>query len=62
MAQVPKPLTDGALCPDCHGTGANIPATKALPTSSSDYIVCRACNGNGLDPAEYFTWGDKRAE
>lgn len=58
--RVPAPLTSGHLCPDCKGTGANIKATLAhRPASDSGYIVCHPCNGNGLDPAEYFTWSKR---
>lgn len=56
---VPAPLTDGHLCPDCKGTGADITKTEARDRrepSAGGYAMCRSCNGNGLDPAEYFRW------
>lgn len=56
MGTVPAPLTSGHLCPSCKGTGADIERTKAM--RGNGYIMCRNCNGNGLDPAEYFRWGD----
>jgi hypothetical protein len=57
--RVPSPLTSGKLCPSCKGTGADIARTLAAPASSVGYIRCRPCNGNGLDPAEYFRWSDQ---
>lgn len=57
---LPAPLTDGHLCPDCNGTGADAKATFALRRSgqidSRSYVGCRNCHSNGLDPAAYFRW------
>jgi hypothetical protein len=53
---IPKPLTAGHLCEACRGTGADIKKTLALKSYDAGYIMCRVCNGNGLDPAEYFRW------
>lgn len=57
--RVPAPLTSGRLCSDCGGTGANIAATIARPAYESGYVLCWTCNGNGLDPAEYFRFSGK---
>lgn len=57
---IPAPLTSGHLCPDCEGTGADRAATLKIPDWDSGYVMCRACNGNGLDPSAYFDWGRKR--
>lgn len=62
---VPAPLTSGHLCSDCKGTGADIARTlekdrkeRRVPKEyRGGYIRCWTCNGNGLDPAEYFRWG-----
>lgn len=55
---MPPALTQGHLCPDCRGTGADraktIAARQRGDCDSSAYIRCWACNGNGLDPAAYF--------
>ena len=53
---IPRPLTKGHLCKDCAGTGANIKKTLARPEWESGYVRCHTCNGNGLDPAKYFSW------
>lgn len=55
--RIPVPLTSGKLCPFCKGTGVDIARTLAAPASDLGYIRCSPCNGNGLDPAEYFRWG-----
>lgn len=55
--RIPSALTEGHLCPDCKGTGANIAKTLAAPKYEQGYIRCWSCNGNGLDPAAYFRWG-----
>ncbi len=60
---IPRALTKGHLCPDCRGTGADIARTLARDKQhprGTGYIVCVPCNGNGLDPAEYFTWSDHK--
>ena len=54
--RIPAPLTVGHLCPACEGTGADIARTLALPVGGHSYVMCRECNGNGLDPAAYFRW------
>jgi DnaJ-class molecular chaperone len=46
-----KPVT-GIRCNSCKGTGAKDGKRRADGT----WIRCWACNGNGLDPAEYFNW------
>jgi hypothetical protein len=56
-ARIPAPLKDGHLCPACKGTGADIEKTRKH--RGDGYIMCVPCNGNGLDPAEYFRWSDK---
>ena len=56
--RVPTPLTSGKLCLSCKGTGADIARTLAAPASDSGYVRCVPCNGNGLDPAEYFRFDD----
>lgn len=53
--RIPEPLTGNNLCADCRGTGCNIEKTLARPASDSGYVRCWTCNGNGLDPAAYFT-------
>lgn len=56
---IPKPLTTGHRCTACKGTGADIAKTlerDRREPSATGYIRCRPCNGNGLDPAEYFRW------
>lgn len=58
---VPKPLTKGYLCIVCKGTAADIVKTEERDRrepSAFGYVSCRTCNGNGLDPAEYFCWGN----
>jgi DnaJ-class molecular chaperone len=55
MGRIPAPLTEGHLCKDCKGTGADIAKTRRL--SGDGYVMCWSCNGGGLDPAEYFRWG-----
>lgn len=55
------------LCPDCKGTGRDEAKTEARAAEDAvfrhrvkhhgSYIRCWTCNGNGLDPAEYFRWG-----
>lgn len=55
---LPAPLTSGHLCTDCSGTGADAAKTRAAYKTGwldSGYIRCWACNGNGLDPAAYFS-------
>ncbi len=54
---IPKPLTEGKLCTDCKGTGADIKKTLKLKSWETGYVRCWTCNGGGLDPAEYFCWG-----
>ena len=52
-------MTEPIKCPDCNGTGADHAKTAAMrkrEPSASGYIMCWACNGNGLDPAAYFRW------
>lgn len=56
LKHMPKPLQAGHLCPDCKGTGADHARTLALKDYDTGYVRCHACNGNGLDPAAYFTW------
>lgn len=56
---IPTRLIAGHLCPDCRGTGADLRRTMERDRrepSSTGYVMCRACCGNGLDPAEYFRW------
>lgn len=57
---MPAPLTEGALCPECKGTGANKVRTLARPQWEQGYVACRECQGNGLDPSEYFRWDGRR--
>jgi hypothetical protein len=59
--RVPSPLRSGHLCVACKGTGADIARTLAAPASDSGYVRCHPCNGNGLDPAEYFNWSKERS-
>ncbi len=50
-------------CQNCKGTGRDDLETAAMykrETSSSGYIQCRACNGNGLDPAAYFRFSNSK--
>lgn len=54
---IPRPLTEGHLCPDCKGTGADIERTLKLAEWETGYVRCWSCQGGGLDPAEYFRWG-----
>lgn len=58
LKHIPRPLTSGHLCASCKGTGADIAKTMKLTPSDTGYIRCWDCNGQGLDPAEYFRWGD----
>ncbi len=46
-----KPV-NGFRCAPCGGTGA-----KTVHADGS-HTRCWHCNGNGLDPAEYFRWGN----
>jgi hypothetical protein len=57
MAAIPQPLASGPLCPACGGTGADAAATAKLRPWEGSHVHCRACQGNGLDPAELFRWG-----
>lgn len=49
-------------CPHCRGTGTDAAKTKAARKSGrideASTVRCWNCHGNGLDPAEYFDWGD----
>lgn len=56
---IPKPLTKGHLCEDCSGTGADTKKTLAMPDWDCGYVMCRTCNGNGLDPAAYCRCGGR---
>jgi DnaJ-class molecular chaperone len=58
---IPRPLKEGKLCTECNGTGADIKATLKMPEWEVGHVMCRACNGNGLDPAEYFRFGGNDA-
>lgn len=63
MSNIPAPLKSGHLCRDCGGTGADRAKTHAAARkgllSGGGYIRCWTCNGNGLDPAAYFSWSTK---
>lgn len=50
-------MTEPKLCKACRGTGADAAKTKKAGCSDGSYVRCWECNGNGLDPAEYFRWG-----
>lgn len=56
MGNIPRPLAAGRLCKTCKGTGADIERTLQMPRGDIGYARCWPCNGNGLDPAEYFNW------
>ncbi len=46
-------------CEECNGSGRDEAATKAMykrESSSTGYIRCWNCNGNGLNPAYFFRW------
>lgn len=55
------------LCKSCNGTGRDATKTAALARKDAEfahrakehgsYVRCWECNGNGLDPAEYFRFG-----
>lgn len=57
-------------CSDCAGSGRDNKKTVALAKQDAEfrhrvkhhgsYIRCWTCNGSGLDPAEYFRWGDHK--
>lgn len=50
------------LCEACGGTGIDRKRTAAdKHLDAGAYYRCWPCNGNGLDPAAYFRWSDKRA-
>ena len=56
-------------CVDCNGTGKDTAKTEAHAKRDAEfrhrvkhhgtYVRCWSCNGNGLDPAEFFTWSVK---
>lgn len=62
LCDMPPPLKEGLVCPDCKGTGANIEKTLKRTSPIPGYIICWSCNGNGLDPAKYFTWKKVRSD
>lgn len=52
-------------CPECNGTGADQKKTQAMrkrEPSSSGYVSCWNCTGNGLDPVAYFRWSSEKKE
>jgi len=53
-----KPQEPPKYCKKCGGSGIDSKRTAQhnKNNSSGGNIRCRPCNGNGLDPAEYFNW------
>lgn len=52
-----RPLVERFPCEHCKGSGRDEKKTAkmyARDSSSSCYIECRLCNGNGLDNAAVF--------
>jgi hypothetical protein len=57
-------------CHDCCGTGRDERKTAEVAKRDAEFrhrvkhhgsfVRCWACNGNGLDPAEYFRWGSHK--
>lgn len=47
-----RPELNPNRCRACAGTGKD----PNKPKVDEGYIRCWECNGNGLDPAAYFTW------
>jgi hypothetical protein len=53
-------------CEACGGTGRDDRKTAAQAKQDAEfkhrvkhhgsYVRCHACNGNGLDPAAFFSW------
>lgn len=50
------------FCKACGGTGRDEAKTKKAGCYDGSYVRCWECNGNGLDPAEFFSWGDHNAK
>lgn len=45
-------------CDDCKGAGTVLRRIGGRPNAPLHRVRCWTCNGNGLDPAKFFRWGD----
>jgi hypothetical protein len=61
MMTMPAPVESKHKCPKCGGTGADLEKTAAKyrrESSSTGYIRCWNCSGNGLDPMAFFRFSE----
>lgn len=60
-SDIPPEGAGELTCGECKGTGEDkLKTEKARKSGVCDkrsYLMCRACNGNGIDPSKMFRWG-----